>query len=100
MAVSGETEVIKQANQLCGLDLDQFKAALAEGAPITVTCTQEAPLFEEVAEDFPQIPLTFVNIRETAGWSPVMRPWLFVSPATPTTVIHGGVPSAPCHLMR
>ena len=60
---------VTQANQLCGLDLGQFKAALTEGEPITVACTQEAPLFKEVAEDFPQVPLTFVNIRETGGWS-------------------------------
>jgi ferredoxin len=58
-----------QANQLCGLELERFKTALADGAPITVACTQEAPLFKEVAEGFPQAQLTFVNIRETGGWS-------------------------------
>lgn len=60
---------ITQANQLCGLELDRFKQALADGAPITVACTQEAPLFREVAGDFPQAQLTFANIRETGGWS-------------------------------
>jgi ferredoxin len=60
---------ITQANQLCGLELERFKAALADGTPITVACTQEAPLFKEVAESFPQAQLTFVNIRETGGWS-------------------------------
>jgi ferredoxin len=60
---------ITQANQLCGLELDRFKAALADGVPITVACTQEAPLFREVAENSPQSALTFVNIRETGGWS-------------------------------
>src|SRR6202043_3297067 len=60
---------ITQANQLCGLELERFKAALADGAPVTVACTQEAPLFKEVAENFPQAELTFVNIRETGGWS-------------------------------
>ena len=65
----GCTAKITQANQLCGLDLDRFKKALAEGAPITVACTQEAPLFREVAENSPQAQLTFVNIRETGGWS-------------------------------
>src|SRR5260370_28943330 len=60
---------ITQANQLCGLELERFKQALADGAPITVACTQEAPLFKEVAENFPQAQLTFVNIRETGGWS-------------------------------
>src|SRR6476620_388184 len=60
---------ITQANQLCGLELDRFKQALASGSPITVACTQEAPLFREVAENSPQAQLTFVNIRETGGWS-------------------------------
>ncbi len=39
------------ANQLCGVDLAQYKTALAEGQRITIACTQEAPLFKEVAED-------------------------------------------------
>jgi ferredoxin len=60
---------VTQANQLCGADLPQFKAALAEGAEITIACTQEAPLFKEVAEDLQREAPTFVNIRETAGWS-------------------------------
>src|ERR1700737_4711484 len=65
----GCTARITQANQLCGLELERFKEALANGAPITVACTQEAPLFKQVAENFPQAQLTFVNIRETGGWS-------------------------------
>jgi ferredoxin len=60
---------ITQANQLCGLELDRFKQVLADGAPVTVACTQEAPLFREVAEGFPQAQLTFANIREAGGWS-------------------------------
>src|SRR6478672_3738648 len=61
---------ITQGNQLCGLEIDRFKAALADGVPITVACIQEAPLFREVADDLaPSSALTFVNIRETAGWS-------------------------------
>jgi len=61
---------ITQADQLCGLEIDRFKAALADGVPMTVACIQEAPLFREVAEDLvPSSALTFVNIRETAGWS-------------------------------
>ena len=40
------------------------------GEPLTVGCTQEAPLFSEVADETADAaPLTFVNIRETAGWS-------------------------------
>src|SRR5262245_49132344 len=45
---------VTQANQLCGLDLDQLKAAFAENQRITIACTQEAPLFKEVAEDLAQ----------------------------------------------
>jgi ferredoxin len=61
---------ITQANQLCGQDLDQYKTALADGGPIIVACTQEAPRFNDVARDLaPSTALTFVNIRETGGWS-------------------------------
>jgi len=58
------------AFQLCRANLDRFQAALAIGEPITVTCTQEAPLFREVAQaEAPDVDLRFVNIRETAGWT-------------------------------
>jgi len=66
---------ITQANQLCGLELERFKEALADGAPITVACTQEAPLFREVAENFPQLssPLsTFA--KPAAGRTMRLRP--------------------------
>lgn len=60
----------KPATQLCRAGLDHFRAALAEFGDVTVTCTQEAPLFREVAEDEDfGGRLEFVNIRETAGWS-------------------------------
>jgi ferredoxin len=60
----------KPATQLCRAQLDHFRAALGEFAEITVACTQEAPLFAEVAEEegFSGT-LRFANIRETAGWS-------------------------------
>jgi len=60
----------KPAFQLCRAQLDHFRAALGEFADITVACTQEAPLFAEVAEDAGFAgTLRFANIRETAGWS-------------------------------
>src|SRR3954469_18326525 len=65
----GCTAKMTQANQLCGLDLDRFKEALAGGVPITVACTHEEALFREVAENPPQAQLAFVNIRDTGGWS-------------------------------
>lgn len=57
--------------QLCRSQLDRFEAA-AKGAagPLLVACTQEAPLFAEIAaESAPQAELSFTNIRERAGWS-------------------------------
>lgn len=60
----------RPAHQLCRAQLDRFRAALGQHAALTVTCTQEAALFAEVAgaEGF-EGALSFVNIRETAGWS-------------------------------
>jgi ferredoxin len=59
-----------RADQLCGAQLDLVKQALAAGQPLTIACTQESALFSEVAEDAgAKAPLTFVNIRETGGWS-------------------------------
>ncbi len=55
--------------QLCRAQLEAFEKALATGEPLLVGCTQEAPLFEEVAEERGQgQELAFVNIRERAGW--------------------------------
>ena len=60
----------KPASQLCRAQLDRFRAALGEFVSVTVACTQEAPLFTEVAEDAGfDGTLRFANIRETAGWS-------------------------------
>jgi ferredoxin len=61
---------VETANHLCRAELDRFRAALATGAPMTVGCTQEAPLFSEIAsETASETPLAFANVRETAGWS-------------------------------
>ncbi|MGC2856022.1 4Fe-4S dicluster domain-containing protein [Novispirillum sp. DQ9] len=58
------------ATQLCRGGIDAFLQAAGQETELVVACTQEAPLFREVAEDA-QAPagLSFVNIRETAGWS-------------------------------
>lgn len=61
---------VETANQLCRAELERFRVAIAGGAPLTIGCTQEQPLFTEVAQERESRPhLTFVNIRETAGWS-------------------------------
>jgi ferredoxin len=61
---------LRGAEQLCQAQLDRFMGALAEGGTITVGCTAQAPLFAQEAEaaGFGGA-LSFVNIRETAGWS-------------------------------
>ncbi|MGX5774549.1 4Fe-4S binding protein [Methylorubrum zatmanii] len=58
------------ADQLCGRELDRFRAALAEGRPVTVSCTLQAPLFDEVAAELgAEERVAYAKIRETAGWS-------------------------------
>ncbi len=57
---------IRGAEQLCRAQLDRFQAALTDPRPITVACTQESPVFSQEAEGRD---VTFVNIREAAGWS-------------------------------
>jgi ferredoxin len=60
---------VTTAHQLCRAELERFRAAAA-GGPVTVGCTQEAPLFAEVAGELSAAPrVAFANIRETAGWS-------------------------------
>src|SRR2546421_7040373 len=54
------------ARQLCRAEMEKSRAAAAGGEPLIVGCTQEAPLFSEVAGD---AEVTYSNIRETAGWS-------------------------------
>jgi ferredoxin len=55
--------------ELCRREAGAFGAVLKDDA-CTVACTQEAPLFSELAEDAQSgTALKFVNIREHAGWS-------------------------------
>jgi ferredoxin len=58
---------IVSGRQLCRAELERFQKLAAAHAPITVGCTQEAPLFRELAGD--GAALSFFNLRESAGWS-------------------------------
>ena len=59
-----------EGRQLCRAELERFRKAAASGEPLTVACTQETPLFNEIADEIGgDRALEFVNIRETAGWS-------------------------------
>lgn len=71
----GSEHPLRIHRELCGAEQPAFESALARAAgdvePLTVACTQEAPLFAELAANsqHAEVPLRFVNIRETAGWS-------------------------------
>ncbi|MGI9350453.1 MAG: 4Fe-4S binding protein [Rhizobiaceae bacterium] len=55
---------------LCRAQLDTFETALKTDDDLIVACTQEAPLFHEIAEEHGVSGnIRFVNIRENAGWS-------------------------------
>ena len=58
---------IVSGRQLCRAELDRFRRLAASGVPVTVGCTEEAPRFRETAGE--RGGLSFVNLRETAGWS-------------------------------
>ena len=62
-------EAIPVNTQLCRAEVGAYQAALGDG-DILVACTQEAPLFRELAEEAGSAAaLTFTNIRERAGWT-------------------------------
>lgn len=63
----GSAEV---ATQLCRREIGRFQQAVRAGQPLLVACTQESPLFDEQhAELGSGGAISYVNIRETAGWS-------------------------------
>lgn len=56
-------------SQLCRVQVESFENALRTGERLLVGCTQEAPLFSEIAEEkAPDADVAYVNIRERAGW--------------------------------
>ena len=57
-------------SELCRKEIGAFEGAVKGAEELLVACTQEAPLFSEIAEGLnSQAAVKFVNIRETAGWS-------------------------------
>ncbi|MEK6246317.1 MAG: 4Fe-4S dicluster domain-containing protein [Pseudomonadota bacterium] len=55
--------------ELCRKEAGAFQSALAD-PDVIVACTQEAPLFSELATAAQsQARISFLNIREAAGWS-------------------------------
>jgi Na+-translocating ferredoxin:NAD+ oxidoreductase RNF subunit RnfB len=64
---------VSEGRQFCGAELERFRTAAQGREPLIVSCTQEAPLFGEVAAELGVPAPAFVNIRETAGWSSEAR---------------------------
>ena len=61
---------IVTGDEFCGADLERVRNVLAGDDAVTIGCTQQAPLFRRLAEEFGFAgELAFANIRETAGWS-------------------------------
>jgi ferredoxin len=68
-AVLGAGKPVTIHTELCRKEIAEFEGAARDGECV-VACTQEAPLFTEVAEAIgASADLRFVNIREVAGWS-------------------------------
>lgn len=62
--------LIPVCQALCRQEVHRFTGDLQGGAELIVACTQEAPLFQELADEVGfSGRLRFVNIREVAGWS-------------------------------
>ncbi|HET8726456.1 MAG TPA: 4Fe-4S ferredoxin, partial [Alphaproteobacteria bacterium] len=65
-----EDAQVESGDQFCGAELERVRAILGSADAVTIGCTQQAPLFSEVAEELGFVgELAFANIRETAGWS-------------------------------
>jgi ferredoxin len=60
---------VLSARQLCRAEFARFQAAASAGAPLVVGCTQEAPRFAEIAQAIEGADISYVNVRETAGWA-------------------------------
>jgi ferredoxin len=69
-AALGQEGALTVHTELCRSQLAAYQSAIAGGGSVHVACTQEAPLFREVAEEreAAETGLQFTNIRERAGW--------------------------------
>lgn len=61
---------VELAQSLCRAETEKARALIAGGENLVIGCTQESPLFLEIADEVNAADrLTFANIREQAGWS-------------------------------
>jgi ferredoxin len=67
---AGTGSRVEPCTQACRAEIDRVRRLIGTGVPLTIGCTQEAPLFTEVAEELgAEDRVIFANIREHAGWS-------------------------------
>lgn len=66
--LGSENELTVYSN-LCRTQVESFSNAVDEDGPMLVACTQEAPLFREIADEKGGRDIVYTNIRERAGWS-------------------------------
>lgn len=66
----GQSDPLIVHSELCRGQIAAFEQTVAAGGSVHVACTQEATLFQDVAEESGAggTSLTFTNIREQAGW--------------------------------
>ncbi|MCP4185372.1 MAG: 4Fe-4S dicluster domain-containing protein [Hyphomicrobiales bacterium] len=66
----GFARAVEIHSNLCRAQLGKFVDAITlnPDKKTIVACTQESPMFQELADQSGISDLTFVNIRETAGW--------------------------------
>lgn len=61
---------VELAQSLCRAETDKARALIGSGSNLVIGCTQEAPLFAEIASEMgAESRLVFGNVREQAGWS-------------------------------
>jgi ferredoxin len=59
---------IVTGRQFCRAELERVRALARAGAALTIGCTQEEPVFREIAAAT-GAEMQFFNLRESAGWS-------------------------------
>lgn len=73
LAAGCRDATLETGKQFCRAETERVRSAIRaasrDGGSVTIACTQEVPLFQDIAAEQQAADPVFVNIRETAGWS-------------------------------
>lgn len=69
LAAGCRDATLETGRQFCRAETARVRSALRSGGDVTIACTQEIPLFQDIAAEEKGSEPIFINIRETAGWS-------------------------------